>query len=169
MLEQNGVQFPPGASANYVPSSGKLIVRNTEANLDLVDRVVDAALPTTKKASGLLPLKLELNGAGRLYSFEGFYAPASVGFHYVSWWDQARRGWMWWAAGGIAFFAFGRLRPWRKLLWGALVLTFLPLWAGQSLTGLCNALLAGWIVAFLVYQIATRLVFRVRVVEVETV
>ena len=93
-----------------------------------------------------------MNGAGRLYSFEGFYAPASVGFHYVSWWDQARRAWMWWAAGILAFFAFGWIRPWRKLLWGALVLTFLPLWTGQSLTGCCNALLAGWIVAFLIYQ-----------------
>ena len=37
-----GVEFPPGASANYIASSSRLIVRNTEANLDLVDQVVEA-------------------------------------------------------------------------------------------------------------------------------
>jgi hypothetical protein len=33
---------------------------------------------------------------------------------------------------------------------------------------MCNALLAGWLTGFLIYQIATRLVFRRRVVEVAT-
>jgi len=47
-LESSGVVFPPGASANYIASSSKLIVRNTEANLDLVDSIVEsvsAAVP----------------------------------------------------------------------------------------------------------------------------
>jgi general secretion pathway protein D len=43
-LTQNGVQFPQGASANYLPSSSKLIVRNTEQNLDLVDTIVEASV-----------------------------------------------------------------------------------------------------------------------------
>jgi len=42
VLMAAGVEFPPGASANYIASSSKLIVRNTEANLDLVDQVVEA-------------------------------------------------------------------------------------------------------------------------------
>ena len=40
-LEANGVSFPPGATANFLPSSSKLIVRNTQANLDLIDSLVE--------------------------------------------------------------------------------------------------------------------------------
>ncbi len=40
-LEASGVTFPPGATANYLTSSGKLIVRNTQINLDLIDQLVD--------------------------------------------------------------------------------------------------------------------------------
>ncbi len=40
-LEANGVTFPPNASANFLPSSSKLIVRNTQANLDLIDSLVE--------------------------------------------------------------------------------------------------------------------------------
>ena len=38
-LKNTGVQFPPGADATFDPGSNKLIVRNTEENLDLVDQV----------------------------------------------------------------------------------------------------------------------------------
>jgi general secretion pathway protein D len=41
-LEANGVTFPPGSSATYLTSSSKLIVRNTQANLDLIDSLVEA-------------------------------------------------------------------------------------------------------------------------------
>ena len=41
-LKSAGVLFPDGASANFLPSSSKLVVRNTEDNMDLVDRIVDA-------------------------------------------------------------------------------------------------------------------------------
>jgi general secretion pathway protein D len=40
-LESQGVQFPPGASANFLPQSSRLIVRNTQDNLDLVDAIVE--------------------------------------------------------------------------------------------------------------------------------
>jgi len=40
-LEANGVTFPPGSSANYLTSSSKLVVRNTQANLDLIDQLVE--------------------------------------------------------------------------------------------------------------------------------
>jgi general secretion pathway protein D len=45
-LEANGVMFPPGASANYIPSTSRLIVKNTQSNLDLVDTMVDNSLQT---------------------------------------------------------------------------------------------------------------------------
>src|SRR6266498_27695 len=40
-LESQGVIFPPGASANFLPQSSRLIVRNTQDNLDLVDAIVE--------------------------------------------------------------------------------------------------------------------------------
>jgi general secretion pathway protein D len=46
-LESQGVQFPTGASANFLPSSSRLIVRNTQENLDLVEALVESAAGTT--------------------------------------------------------------------------------------------------------------------------
>jgi general secretion pathway protein D len=40
-LESQGVIFPAGASANFLPQSSRLIVRNTQDNLDLVDAIVE--------------------------------------------------------------------------------------------------------------------------------
>jgi len=46
-LESQGVQFPPGASANLLASSSRLIVRNTQENLDLVDALVESSVSAT--------------------------------------------------------------------------------------------------------------------------
>lgn len=43
-LEENGVTFPPGATARYIPAGSKLVVRNTPDNIDLIDSLVDAAV-----------------------------------------------------------------------------------------------------------------------------
>ena len=43
-LESQGVQFPPGASANFVPGSSRLVVRNTADNLNLIESLVSAAM-----------------------------------------------------------------------------------------------------------------------------
>src|SRR5437763_1012144 len=42
-LESQGVPFPPGASAHFLPQSSRLIVRNTIDNLELVDALVEQA------------------------------------------------------------------------------------------------------------------------------
>lgn len=42
-LESQGVSFPPGASANFLPQSSRLIVRNTSDMLELVDAIVEQA------------------------------------------------------------------------------------------------------------------------------
>lgn len=42
-LEGEGVPFPPGASANFLSQSSRLIVRNTADNLELVDALVEQA------------------------------------------------------------------------------------------------------------------------------
>ncbi|MEI8311691.1 MAG: type II and III secretion system protein, partial [Verrucomicrobiota bacterium] len=45
-LEASGVTFPPGASANYISSTSRLIVKNSQSNLDLVDNLVENSLTT---------------------------------------------------------------------------------------------------------------------------
>lgn len=41
-LESQGVVFPTGAAAQFLPQSNRLIVRNTQENLDLTDALVEA-------------------------------------------------------------------------------------------------------------------------------
>lgn len=43
-LEAQGVQFPPGSSANFIPGSSRLVVRNTPDNLNLIESLVSAAM-----------------------------------------------------------------------------------------------------------------------------
>ena len=45
-LESQGVTFPDGASAQYIKSTSQLIVKNTLANLELIDALVEGALAT---------------------------------------------------------------------------------------------------------------------------
>ena len=52
-LEASGVQFPPGASANFLASSSKLIVRNTQDQLDMIETIVDAD-------NGAVPKQVEI-------------------------------------------------------------------------------------------------------------
>ncbi|MDQ6624443.1 MAG: type II and III secretion system protein [Verrucomicrobiota bacterium] len=42
-LEGQGVPFPAGASANFLPQSSRLVVRNTPDSLELVDAIVEQA------------------------------------------------------------------------------------------------------------------------------
>jgi general secretion pathway protein D len=52
-LEQNGISFPPGATAQYIPQGSKLIVRNTLDNIELVDNFINAAV-------GVAPTQVEI-------------------------------------------------------------------------------------------------------------
>lgn len=42
VLKDQGIPFPEGASANYNPSTGTLVVRNTQVNIDLISQIVSA-------------------------------------------------------------------------------------------------------------------------------
>src|SRR5205807_5388453 len=53
-LESQGVPFPPGASAHFLPQSSRLIVRNTIDNLELVDALVEQA-----SVAGPKPVEIE--------------------------------------------------------------------------------------------------------------
>jgi len=52
-LKDQGVLFPTGASAQYIPAGSKLIVRNTQNAIDLIDTLVDAA-------NGIQPTQVEI-------------------------------------------------------------------------------------------------------------
>lgn len=45
-LEASGVTFPPGASAYFLASTSKLIVKNTQGNLDIIDSLVETSMTT---------------------------------------------------------------------------------------------------------------------------
>lgn len=48
-LSQSGITFPEGASASYLAQTSTLVVTNTEANLDLVERLVQDSFERTAK------------------------------------------------------------------------------------------------------------------------
>jgi general secretion pathway protein D len=50
---EQGVPFPPGAFAQYIASGSKLIVRNTQAAVDLIDTIVEGA-------TGVAPTQVEI-------------------------------------------------------------------------------------------------------------
>src|SRR4029077_12240098 len=52
-FQSQGVSFPSGAFAQYVPASSELIVRNTPDAIDLIDSLVDAAV-------GVQPTQVEI-------------------------------------------------------------------------------------------------------------
>jgi len=43
-LDAQGVEFPAGASARFIPGSSRLVVKNTASNLDLIQALVEAAM-----------------------------------------------------------------------------------------------------------------------------
>lgn len=45
-LQEQGVPFPTGAFAQYIPAGSKLVVRNTQGALDLIDTLVDGDIGT---------------------------------------------------------------------------------------------------------------------------
>jgi general secretion pathway protein D len=55
------VTFPSGASANYIPTTSRLIVKNTQSNLDLMDTMVDNSLQTRPTQVEIEAKFLEIN------------------------------------------------------------------------------------------------------------
>jgi general secretion pathway protein D len=85
-LEANGVIFPTGASANYIPSTSRLIVKNTQSNLDLVDTMVDNSLQTRPtqieiEAKFLEITQNNLNELGFDWLLGQFALPGSTGVY----------------------------------------------------------------------------------------
>ena len=171
-LVSNGVQFNGNASAIYIAASSRLIVRNTQDQLDLIDTILTPGGGATQAAgltnlgetdqqrvSGLLPMDIELPKVGRVMVLEGLSAAERVEFRYDDWWGRARRLWLWFVAGGLGcWFVVGE-RPWWRTCWAVLVLTFIPLVVSVETMAICNALLAGWLVSVGLQRVAARVVF----------
>ena len=60
-LEAQGVPFPAGASAHFLPQSSRLIVRNTADNLELVDAIVEQASVAGPKQVEIEAKFIEIN------------------------------------------------------------------------------------------------------------
>jgi general secretion pathway protein D len=83
-LEVQGVQFPPGASANFLPQSSRLIVRNTQDNLDLVDAIVEQlnlAIPKQVEIESKF-VEITQNNLKEL-GFDWLLGPFNIGNHKV--------------------------------------------------------------------------------------
>lgn len=79
-LQSQGVTFPPGAFAQYVPASSELIVRNTPDAIDLIDSLVDAAIgvqPTQVEIESKF-LEITQNNAEEL-GFDWLLGPVQIG------------------------------------------------------------------------------------------
>jgi hypothetical protein len=160
-LAARGTTFSQGAFAMYSPASGTLIVKNSPDQLERIEAMI-ASVSESRKTAGLLPVLLELPKHGRPLVFAGLYGPEQVTLRYDDWWSRARRLWMWFIAGGLLFYAVARPRPWWRTLWAMLVLTALPFCGMVAWTAVCNAVLAGWLVALGLNRLAVWCVFRAR-------
>jgi general secretion pathway protein D len=85
-LESQGIPFTsiPGASANFLPQSSRLVVRNTPDNLELVDAIVEQANVSGPKQVEIEAKFVEItqNNLKEL-GFDWLLAPFNVGNHKV--------------------------------------------------------------------------------------
>ena len=168
LLESVGVMFPAGGGAAFNPATGRLAVKTSADQMELVEAFFDSknyavadSVGATRRSSrglarsrgegvvGLIPIDFELPEAGRVYRFDGLYAPEEMRFRYVDWERQVRVAWWWILFGGLAF-VFVALRwgrPWFGGLLGIVALVFVPLSLLPSLMAMCNSVLIGWAAA----------------------
>jgi general secretion pathway protein D len=79
-LASQGVEFPKGASANYLSIGSKLIVRNTRNNLDLIDALVDTATSVSPCQVEIQTKFLEINQNNlQTLGFDWLLGPFSIG------------------------------------------------------------------------------------------
>jgi general secretion pathway protein D len=83
-LESQGVPFPPGASAYFLPQSSRLIVRNTADSLELVDAIVEQASVAGPKQVEIEAKFVEINQNNlKELGFDWLLGQFNVGNHKV--------------------------------------------------------------------------------------
>jgi hypothetical protein len=174
-LTAAGIAFPPGASAVFDPASSRLIVKNTQENLDQIDLITENALYVGQSAPtnlpvggeearkvGLLPMQLELPRVGEESVVQGFGAPEQLEVKYFAEADRSRRHRWIFLLGAFGYLCFGGRHPWWRAAWVALALTAIPLVLWPGATATCNLLLAGWLVGLVFGRLARRFIFNAR-------
>jgi general secretion pathway protein D len=79
-LLSKGVEFPPGSGASYRSAGSRLIVRNTQDNIDVIDSIVDAALSQAPTQVDIQTKFLEINQNNlQELGFDWLLGPFSVG------------------------------------------------------------------------------------------
>ena len=79
-LVSQGVEFPTGSSANYLPSGSKLVVRNTRDNIDQIDALVDAAMGVAPSQVDIQTKFIEINQNNiQELGFDWLLGPFSIG------------------------------------------------------------------------------------------
>lgn len=79
-LESQGVAFPPGASANFLPQSSRLIVRNTQDNLELVDAIAEQASSSEPKQVEIESRFIEITQSNlKELGFDHLLGPFNIG------------------------------------------------------------------------------------------
>ena len=75
-----GIDFPTGASANYLSQGSKLVVRNTRDNIDQIDALVDAAMGKAPSQVEITTKFLEINQNNlQELGFDWLLGPFSTG------------------------------------------------------------------------------------------
>lgn len=75
-----GIDFPTGASANYLSQGSKLVVRNTRDNIDQIDALVDAAMGKAPSQIEITTKFLEINQNNiQELGFDWLLGPFSTG------------------------------------------------------------------------------------------
>lgn len=83
-LESQGVPFPQGASAHFLPQSSRLIVRNTADNLELVDAIVEQASVAGPKQVEIEAKFVEINQNNlKELGFDWLLGQFNIGNHKV--------------------------------------------------------------------------------------
>src|SRR5438477_8469995 len=83
-LESQGVPFPPGASAHFLPQSSRLIVRNTIDNLELVDALVEQEIVAGPKQVEIESKFIEISQNHlKELGFDWLLGPFNIGGHKV--------------------------------------------------------------------------------------
>jgi general secretion pathway protein D len=83
-LESQGVPFPSGASAHFLPQSSRLIVRNTADNLELVDAIVEQASAASPKQVEIEAKFVEVNQNNlKELGFDWLLGQFNIGNHKV--------------------------------------------------------------------------------------
>jgi len=146
ILSESGIPFPDGASVVYNPVTSQLVVRNTEAYQDEVEKMV-ASRTNAARHEGLLSLDLDLPTSGQLLYFHGPQAPSDLTLPYVSADRQISHALAFMLIGAALFLALGWRRP---VLATLLVFLLLALGIGlitEEWQPLANATLIGWVIA----------------------